>query len=442
MKATTRYKISSFIFIIAFTFSNKVFSKSVEEAVAFAFNSNPELQTAYGLYRSAYHQHKSSKGLWYPTIDLRASIGKGDQNTAETRAGIAREDTQPKEYTLSLQQLLFDGFFTSQEIKRTESEMLSEYYGLQASAENKALDAITVYLSVLREDTLAKLAEKNLASHKEIFEQIKMRAESGLGSSSDLSQATGRLARAQANVIAGENNLADIHAQYINIIGEAPKDLVLPVVNQSKIPFSLAETLNQSRRKHPTIAVANADIKATSAQLEAAKSGYYPKVTLEISKNKIDDRGNSTALIEETRADIVMTYNLFRGGQDKHNEHAAAYQIEQAKGIKSQAERDVLEGAKLAWNGMVSLKRQLEFLKIHVEQSYITQQAYKKQFDLGRRTLLDLLDTENELFEARKSFVSAETNYILAKYRVLNSMGRLLDALEINPKEYWGSSNG
>ena len=412
-------------------------AKSLEEAVATAFNTNPELKAAYHRYKSAHHQYQSSQGAWLPSVDLRANIGQGKQNTPESRAGIEKEQIKPVEYSLTLQQLLFDGFFSSKEIKRTEQEMRSEFFALKETAENKALDAANAYMAVLREQELYELSQRNLQSHQDIFEQIKVRADSGLGSNSELSQATGRLARAQANALAAENNLQDAIALYQTVVGEYPTDLVEPKANRVKIPNTLADVLRLSRSNHPTLFLANADISATKAQLEASRSGYYPRVTLEVSKSRVDDRGSDNSLRDELRADIVLSYNLFRGGRDKHNELNAAYQVEQAKDIKERALRQVIEGAKLSWQAKESLEKQLGFLQIHVEQSYITQQAYKKQFDLGRRTLLDLLDTENELFEARKSHVNAKTSYIVAQYRVLNAMGRLLDSLEINPKEYW-----
>ncbi|WP_440905419.1 TolC family outer membrane protein [Catenovulum sp. SX2] len=413
------------------------YAKSLEEAVATAFNTNPELKAAYHRYKSAHHVHQSAQGAWLPTIDLRANIGQGKQNTPESRAGIEKEQIKPIEYSLSLQQILFDGFFSSKEIERNQQEMRSEFFALKETAENKALDAANAYVAVLREQELYELSQKNLQSHQDIFEQIKVRSDSGLGSNSELSQATGRLARAQANALAAENNLQDAIALYQTVIGEYPTDLVEPKVNMVKIPGTLADVLRASRSNHPTLFLASADISATQAQLESTRSGYYPRVTLEVSKSRVDDRGADNSLRDELRADIVLSYNLFRGGRDKHNELNAAYQVEQAKDIKEKAMREVIEGAKLSWQAKESLRKQLEFLQIHVEQSYITQQAYKKQFDLGRRTLLDLLDTENELFEARKSHVNAESSYTVAQYRVLNSMGRLLESLEINPQEYW-----
>ncbi|EWH09377.1 TolC family type I secretion outer membrane protein [Catenovulum agarivorans DS-2] len=414
-----------------------VTAKSLEEAVATAFNTNPELKAAYHRYKSAYHAHEGSQGAWLPSIDLRANIGQGKQNTPESRAGIEKEQIKPIEYNLSLQQILFDGFFSSNEIERNEQEMRSEFFALKETAENKALDTANAYIGVLREQQLYELAQRNLQSHQDIFEQIKVRADSGLGSNSELSQATGRLARAQANALAAENNLQDAIALYQTVVGEYPTDLIEPKVNIVKIPNTLADVLRISRSSHPTLFLANADISATQAQLKSSRSGYYPRVTLEVSKSRIDDRGSNSALRDELRADIVVSYNLFRGGRDKHNELNAAYQLEQAKDIREKALREVIEGAKLSWQAKESLEKQLGFLQIHVEQSYLTQQAYKKQFDLGRRTLLDLLDTENELFEARKSHVNAKSSHIVAQYRVLNAMGRLLNSLEINPQEYW-----
>lgn len=418
-------------------FSCYASAQSLEEAVATAFNTHPLLKRAYHTYKQAEQVKEGALAGWYPSIDLNAGYGRGRQDTPESRAGIEGKDIRPIEYGISLRQILFDGFFTPANVDRTKAEMRSEYFNLEAQAENIALEVASAYLEVLKQQQLRDLAEKNLKSHDEIFSQIKMRTESGLGSASDLSQATGRLARANANLFSADNNLQDAIAAFFKLVGELPKELVTSVPDREALPQSEGLLLDKAVRKHPTVLAALADIQATEYLLKTSQASYYPQVSVSLGHTSVDDRVFDDALREESRADLTISYNLYRGGADKAKELENAYQIAQAKDIKVNAERDVAEGAKLSWNSMVSLERQLVFLKVHVEQSYITQQAYKKQFDLGRRTLLDLLDTENELFEARRSFVTAESDQILAQYRVMNSMGALLSSLRIPGESYW-----
>ena len=99
--------------------------------------------------------------------------------------------------------------------------------------------------------------------------------------------------------------------------------------------------------------------------------------------------------------------------------------------------RQVEEGTRLAWNAKESLAKQKEYIQQHVDASYETVQAYKKQFGLGQRTLLDVLNTENELFEARRSYITAEYDALLADYRVMNAMGSLLDGLQFKKPGEW-----
>lgn len=412
-------------------------AKSLEESVATAFNTNPELRQVYHQYKVSEQVHQGANSGWYPSLDLQASIGTGEQDTASSRSGLEDESIEPVEWSVTLRQLLFDGFFTANETERTEQEVYSELFNLEAKAENVALDVARAYLDVLRQQQLHVLSQKNLVSHEEIFAQIKLRTDSGLGSASELAQAAGRLARANANVISALNQVQDANSSYVTLVGESPQGLVLPVADQRLIPLDKENLLSKALTEHPTIKSAEADVAATKAQYDASRSSYSPTVSLELSQNRVDDNNFNNALEDELKAEIVLSYNLFRGGRDKANIRANAYKIEEAKDIMVAAQRDVVEGAKLSWQAMSSLGQQLEYLKIHVEQSYITQQAYKKQFDLGRRTLLDLLDTENELFQARRNFVNAEADHLIAKYRVLNASGQLLSGLHINPQEYW-----
>ena len=418
--------------------SGNLAAKSIEQAVATAFNTNPRLKQVYHSYRASEQVHESALGRWYPTVDLQARAGVGEQDSLQSRAGTQDESIEPTQVNLTLRQILFDGFFTSEESERTEQEMMSEFHTLEASAENIALQVVNAYMEVLRQQQLRQLAEKNLQSHKDIYAQIKLRTDSGLGSASELSQAAGRLARANANLISAGNNFEDAVSTYITRVGEAPDGLVLPVADQQLMPASREALLADALAAHPTIQAAQADVAASNAQYESSRSRYSPTLSLELSGSQVDDSSQPVNVLdEEVKAELVLTYNLFRGGSDKALVRENAYRIAEAKDILLSAQRDVVEGARRSWQALVSLGEQLEFLKIHVEQSYLTQQAYKKQFDLGRRTLLDLLDTENELFEARRNYVNAETDHTIAKYRVMNARGQLLNGLRIDPQEYW-----
>ena len=128
---------------------------------------------------------------------------------------------------------------------------------------------------------------------------------------------------------------------------------------------------------------------------------------------------------------LRLRYNFYSGGKDIASERSAAYKVSEAQDINASAHRQVTESFGLAWNAFKMLALQKKYIKQHVITSKDTQVAYKQQFDIGQRNLLDLLDTENELFQARQDYLDADFNELSAKYRLLNATGQLLDSLRV-----------
>ncbi|MGB5446495.1 MAG: TolC family protein, partial [Psychromonas sp.] len=139
----------------------------------------------------------------------------------------------------------------------------------------------------------------------------------------------------------------------------------------------------------------------------------------------------------EVLAMVRVSYNLYAGGKDQAYTKETAYKMNEAKELNRAAHREVTESFMLSWNAFEQLNLQKKYIKMHVESAKSTQSDYKQQFKIGQRTLLDLLDTENELYEARRDFLAAEFSEIAAEYRILNSMGVLLDALRVTRPSSW-----
>ena len=184
-------------------------AQSLEQSVAEALLTHPQIQEAYHLYQSRQYQIDEAKAGYLPKLDAIAGIGPERTNNSTTRSGASDVDKNQtrKEATVSLTQMLFDGFDTSSNVNRTEAEAEAQKYALFSTAENTALRVSEVYLNVLRQQEIFELSKKNLQVHEEILADIAKRTDSGLGSTADLSQIQGRVARAYANLAAAENNL-------------------------------------------------------------------------------------------------------------------------------------------------------------------------------------------------------------------------------------------
>jgi outer membrane protein, adhesin transport system len=414
-------------------------AQTLEEAVTQTLITHPKVKEAFHLYQSRQYEQDEAFSGYLPTLDANAGIGYEYTDSPGTRDGNDRADKTltRKEAGLSLRQLLFDGFKTSSNVHRTQAEADAQRYTLLSDAENIALRVAEVYLDVLRQNEIVELSRRNLETHEQILSDIQRRTDSGVGSTADFTQIQGRVARAYSNMTAAENNLRDAQSQFVSLVNDMPGDLRQPKTDANYIPPTLDEALVIAQEKHPTLASASFDVAAARYQHEDAKSGFYPKVNLELDSGWNDDIDGVRGHNNDFTAMVRMRYNLFNGGADVARSRSTSALEMQAKDIQMNAHRQVEEGMRLAWAAYESLGRQKNFLRKHVEASFNTVDAYKKQFSLGSRTLLDVLNTENELFEARRSYINTEYDQLLAEYRIMNASGQLLEALRFTQPEQW-----
>lgn len=431
-------KITSAIILMSTLLSTTLSAQSLEEAVERTLSSEPKIAEAFHLYKAYQQDVGIAKSGYLPQIDLQAGYGYENTNSPTTRIvnDTSRELTRG-ELSVSLRQKIFDGFAVMDNVKRTKFEATASQYALYGLAEDQALKVASVYLGVLEAKKILSLSERNLKAHKKVYDQIKDRVSQGLGSNADLAQIEGRLARAQVNVISSEHNLLDANSKFVDIVDQKPEDLKWPVADADMFPKSLNNALATAREDHPVLLSAYNDIQAASAKLEIGNSNFYPKISFEVGASHNNDMDGTKGYNEDLTAMLRMKYNLYAGGADSAGKLKAAYQEAQSKDIYAQTLRQVLQSTKLSWRAQVYLNKQIPFLQHHVDSAKQAQSIYEEQFFLGKRSLLDLLDTSNELFEARKTYTSVEHSQLLAQYRVLASTGKLLASLRVEKPKQW-----
>ncbi|MFQ3220869.1 MAG: adhesin transport system outer membrane protein [Paraglaciecola sp.] len=429
-----------------------LYAQSLEQTVALALDTHPDIRQAFARFKSKEEDVNRATAGYLPTVDITAGYGYEYTDTPTNRRsalGIDGGETElgRGEFGVSLRQMLFDGMFTSSEVKRTKFEASAEQWALISTAEDLALLVSQAYLNYLKNQQLVTLSQKNVESHQKIYGQIKERTDSGIGSIADLSQVTGRLARAHSNLIAARNNYQDARAEFISLTNITPDDLVMPVPDADLLPKDNVSGLLLAIETHPIIKSARQDIYAARAFGSSVTASYYPKFSLELAANSDNDVAGENGLnrfddnVGGHRNDfsvmLRMRYNLYSGGKDVAMERSAAYKTIEAQEINYRAHRQVTESFGLAWNAYSMLGLQKEYIQQHVVTSKDTQQAYQQQFSLGQRNLLDLLDTENELFQARKDYLDADFGELSARYRLLNVTGQLLDSLRVTRSAEW-----
>ncbi|UVJ45319.1 TolC family outer membrane protein [Pseudomonas sp. LS1212] len=407
---------------------------SLSQAIQSTLDNHPEIHANVNSRLSADEEVKVAKGGYYPSVDLFAGYGRERSDNLNTRA-LGNHNKETLNYTqseLRLRQMLFDGFNTPNEVGRTEAVVNSRAYYVQATSESLALRTIEVYLEVLKRRELVTLAKNNLQAHLRVNDQIGLRSERGVGSNADLDQSKARRALAENNYYTAQVDLADAEANFFSVTGRMPDELESPASIKGEIPVDLSDARQGMLANNPYLKSAQADVQAAEKQYEVAKSPFYPRFDAELAtganNNLQGEEGHNNT---DWRAGVVMTYNLFKGGSDKARLQSDAHKINQAMDIRNNALRQVNEDLSLAWNAMSNAKLQTPTAREYAETSTRVRAAYQDQFGLGQRTLLDLLDSENELYNANRRYT--EVRYIeeFSMYRVLANMGELLSKQKV-----------
>lgn len=414
---------------IGMAFSGWASAASLQEVVAENIEHNPQVQEALHNYAATVQGIRQAKAGYYPTID--ATLGYGYEWT-DKENGVDDVELNRREARLNLNQMIFDGFATSSEVARQQAQSASRASALKDQAQQYVLNASRAYLEVQRREQLLTLAKESLYNHVKIYDQIKRRSESGMGTLASIQQAEGRLALAEVNMLVAENNLRDAKASYMRVVGQPVPETLEPFDSSSlMLPATVEEAVSKGLAMQPVAVLAQADVEEAMAQRDAAKSRMSPRLDLEVERRWDEDIDGVEGQDEDLTAMLRLRYNIYNGGGDQARIRQTEYQIGEAQAIQRDAQRQIRESVELSWNAYDTLKRQSEYLERHVISSEDTRNSYQKQFDIGQRSLLDLLDTENEVFSAKNQLADARVDTEIAKLRILTGTGELLEAMEI-----------
>lgn len=396
--------------------------KAVQKAIV----SNPEVQARWHNFKGAHAERDAASAGYRPQVDL--NVGAGHEHQKYPGPTTYLTDYDRTGGSLTLTQMLFDGMYTSSEVKRLGYAKLTRYYELMEASENIGLEAIRAYADVARYTELVEEAKANYVEHKQTAQHIEQRSSAGVSRRVDLEQANGRLSLAESNLLTEVSNLHDVSARYIRIMGEAPP-MKMPALPEGmtlrNVPGSATDAMKAGLVNSPTINAAYENVRSAKAQIESRKAAYMPRVDFRLreswGRNVNGWAGNSNIQV----AEVVLNYNLYRGGYDQAREKQAVEYQYQARDLQEKACRDVRQTLAIAYNDVHKLKEQLVYLDQHRLSTEKAREAYRQQFDVGQRTLLDLLDTQNEFFQSSRAYIDARYNKIIAEARTLASMGKL-----------------
>jgi len=413
-----------------------VSAMSLQEAVSMAISTNPSVGEVSNDRRAIDQELRQGRALYYPQVDARAATGVEWSNNAttngDTQAGNSRTLWR-KEGSLTLSQLIFDGFFAESEVERQTSRVKSAAYRVQESAEFTGLDATEAYLDTQRHRERVQLAANNVAVHRGRLGQVQQRAQAGGGNIADVRQAEARLANAESTLVEVQGNLQDAESNFIKVVGQAPDTLDDVAIPADAMPADVDAAITAAVEASPTVAFARQDIKTAEADVKQQEASLYPDIRLELSTSVEDNVDGRTDTEYDATALVVLRYNLYRGGADTARIREFKWRQAEAIDAMHTQERKVSDDARVSWTAIDVSHSNVEILQREVDAQAKTVAVYKQQFEIGQRGLLDLLDADNDLYLSSDNLITARYAEVFANFRLLATIGALQKTLGITP---------
>ena len=407
---------------------------SLAEAISLGVMTNPEYGVVAGTHRATDEELEQAKALYLPSIDFSADTGLEYTDDRFTNNRIGDDDTETLwryEAGLTLTQMLFDGWETKYEVERQENRIQSSAHRVKETAELVGLSIVESFLEVIRQRELLGITRENVNEHLAIMNLIQEGVDAGRSTQADLEQIKARLAsaRAQESTILQQLRIAE--ANFRREVGSDPRDLVLPAVPVNGLTANVEEEVKTVITNSPTLAIFDSDVRVAYAEMNGTGSTLYPQIDFQANARTGENLGGVEDQDTSASALIVANWNLYRGGGDiaRIREFTHRYQV--AKERRADSARAVENDVRQTWARMMSAgERASEFAAQAAANTEVTR-AYKDQFSLDRRTLIDVLDSQNELFVSRTNTINAEFLEMFSVFRLLALKGQLLPTLNV-----------
>lgn len=404
--------------------------ETLVKAARQAVLTNPDVQARWNGFKAASNAQDMARAGFLPQLDLKASTGSESRTSPSTDYGRYSINTTE----LTLNQMLFDGMFTANETKRLGYAKLTSYYELAEISETTALEAVRAYVDVARYRELVDAATQNFIEHKQAAQLVGERSTAGVGRGADVEQANGRLALAESSLLTELTSLHDASARYLRVIGEKPP-ANLPSLPEpfmlGKMPSSTDALLQEGLPGSPTLNAALENARTYKQAVATKQAAFMPRLDFRAYLTRDKNLAGIVGNTDVNGMELVLNDNLYRGGADSARKRQAVDQQAQARELQEKACRDVRQSLTIAYSDMRRLSEQQRYMDLHRLATEKSLQAYRQQFDIGQRTLLDLLDSQNEYFEASRSYINARHNQAAAQARTLAGMGQLVAAMGV-----------
>ncbi len=400
-------------------------AQSLEEALIQAYQSNPTLSAARAQLRATNERVPQALSNWRPLVEAQGSGGKAyDDNVRPTGRDDGRS---PAGADLTVTQPLYRGGRTVAGTERAENEVLAQRARLGVAEQDVLLSAVTAYADVWRDQSVLELNLNNEQVLARQLEATRDRFEVGELTRTDVAQSESRLSSATADRIGAQGNLSSSRATFENVIGLYPGTLEQPAL-PAGLPAVQESIVDIAESANPAVLAANYDELAAQRGVREVEGELLPTVNLQGSVGYQHERSSRTS--EGSSAEILATVRV-----PLYQQGAVSSRVREAKQVASQrrlqireAIRRAREDAISAWESLQTARAQIVALEQSVSANEIALEGVRQENAVGARTVLDVLDAEQELLDSQVGLVGAQRDEIVASFGVLSAIGRMTAA--------------
>jgi len=397
-------------------------AETLIDALALAYSNNPRLLAQRAAQRATDEQFPQALSGHRPSVSIVLEAGKSATATSSTGLSTGT-NTSPRSGSITYQQPIFRGLRTLYDTRRARATILQGRANLTIVEQDILFQTVTAFMNVVRDQAVLRLNVNNEQVLRRQLRATRDRFQVGEVTRTDVSQAQARLAQAQATRTQSEGTLQISRANYRRIVGRAPGLLKKPA-RIVRLPGTLEGVTSVAGTAAPNVVAARFGEMAAQHTIKLITGELLPSVNLNVSGSRA--YGTSTgARVNSGAITGQLVIPLYQAG-------LTSSRIRQAKQIALQRHQDIIEArraaieaATQAWHGLKTAQAQIRAFQSAARANAIALDGVRQEAAAGLRTVLDVLDAEQELFDARVNLVRAERDEFVAAYQVYQAMGRL-----------------
>jgi len=396
-------------------------AETLEEAMAEAYQTNPQIQAQRSVLRQTNEGVSQATSGWRPTVQFTGSTGYSQ--THQTPAP-ANQSLQPQSVDLNVTQNLYQGGRTTAQIRAAENSVQAQRAQTLATEAAIMFSVAQAYLDVVRDQNLVALNTNNEQVLRRQLEAVNDQFRVGEITRTDVAQSESRLANATAQRTISEGNLQNTRANYERAVGHLPPRLEMPDL-QLPLPVNKEEAIALATSNNKGVIVAMYNARAAEDTVEATRALLLPNLNLIGGLNKAIESNTKGRFTEQASVVARVTIPLYEAGSIYSQTRQAQQVVGQRQGQLDDARRQAIQAAARDWETIQSFSASIRSLQANIRASEIALEGTRQEQQVGSRTILDVLNAEQELFNARTQLTTAQHDLALAQFDLVQQIGRM-----------------